>query len=207
MDTNSQITTLLDVAEGRRKAPKRTRMLWYYDAIIDWMIANPSGRLSECAAHIGRTQATLSVIINSDMFKAALAERRAQFVQRHDLSLIEKTTKVANASLDALLEVLDKKRDKIPIGTLVEIQDSALSRLGYGAAPASPSVQVNVNNTQNNATVVAPVSLSDLEEARMALRQVQSNTAKLIPPRSHSEAEPVLSDSVEVFSAPSTDAT
>ena len=149
---------------------QRTKMMWYYSAIIDWMIANPGRPLSECAKHIGRGQNTLSTIINSDMFKAALAQRKAEFQMRHDLSIIEKTTKVAHASLDAILESIEKKRDKIPLDALREISDSALSRLGYGTTPAAnPGVVVNV---QQN--VVAPVSAQDLAEARMALRQVQA---------------------------------
>jgi hypothetical protein len=147
-------------------------MLWYYDAIIDWMIANPGRPLRECAAHVGRTPTTLSIIINSDMFKAALAQRKADFRLIHDTGLVEKTTQLAHASLDALLEVLDKKRDKVPIDSLREISDSALSRLGYGIEKNNSGVQVHVNG---QATIVAPVSQQDLEEARMALRMVQNN--------------------------------
>ena len=134
-------------------------MLWYYDAIIDWMIANPGGRLADCAAYVGRSQTTLSIIINSDMFKAALEARKASFRAQHDLSIIEKTTKVAYASLDAILEHIEKKKDKVPLDQLKAVSDSALDRLGYGtkAAPQLPGVTINATgNTTVNTSINVP---------------------------------------------------
>lgn len=160
---------------------QRKKMMWYYSAIIDWMIANPGRPLRECAQYVGKTQTTLSIIINSDMFKAALAQRKEQFRQMHDIGLIEKTTKVANAGLDAILETLEKRRDKIPLADLNTVTDGALQRLGYGVKPNSqPGVQVNIGGNAQ-AQVVLPVSAQDLEEARMALRQVQSQAKHLAP--------------------------
>jgi hypothetical protein len=157
--------------------PYRTKMLWYYSAIIDWMIANPGRPLSECAAHIQRTPSTLSIIINSDMFKAALAQRKAEFQMHHDVGLIQKTAQVANASLDALLLALDKKKDAVPLDTLREISNDALTRLGYGTQKSSPGMTVQVNG--GNATIFTAVSEQDLQEARMALRQVQHNNSQI----------------------------
>lgn len=153
---------------------QRPKMLWYYTAIIDWMVANPGRPLKECAAHINRTPVTLSIIINSDMFKAALAQRKSDFQVQHDVGLIHKTVQVANASLDALLTVLEKKKDAVPIDSLREISNDAMSRLGYGTQKNAPGMMVQVNGS---ATIVTSVSQQDLEEARMALRQVQANNA------------------------------
>lgn len=167
---------------------QRKKMLWYYSAIIDWMVANPGRPLKECAEHVGRTQATLSVIINSDMFKAALAQRKASFQTHHDLGLIEKTTRVASAGLDAILDTLDKRRDKIPLADLNAVTDGALQRLGYGVKP-QPGVQVNVQNNGGTANVVVPVSAQDLAEARMALRQVQQQSRSLPAARPDAQLE------------------
>ena len=152
----------------------RTKMMWYFNAIIDWMIANPGRPLSELAAHIGRAQSTLSSIINSDMFKAHYAARRAEFESEHDFGIITKVTKVANASLDAMLVVLEKKKDQVPLPQLVAISDSALSRLGYGVKPQGPQLNFQVNG--NGAQVVLPgaVTQQDLLEARMAVRAVEA---------------------------------
>jgi hypothetical protein len=179
-------------------------MLWYYSAIIDWMVANPGRPLRECAQYIGRTQTTLSIIINSDMFKAALAQRKAEFQNMHDIGLIQKTTRVANAGLDAILDSLEKRRDKIPLADLNTVTEGALSRLGYGTKPAA-GVTVNVGTTTN---VVLPVSSADLEVARMALRQVQANSAKALPaaetvaPEQVQEAEFVTIEQEAMSSAP-----
>jgi hypothetical protein len=193
-------------------------MLWYYTAIIDWMIANPGRPLSECAKYVGRTQTTLSIIINSDMFKAALAQRKAEFQAQHDFSLIEKTTKVAHASLDAILTTLEKKKDAVPLDRLQQISDSALGRLGYGAKPLTQAVQVN--NFNGPSQVFAPVSSNDLAEARMALRQFQESKSReapapatiapdpldllLAPVEPPKEAELVKSEEEDVDSAPTT---
>lgn len=186
------------------RSVQRKRMLWYYSAIIDWMVANPGRPLRECAQYIGRTQTTLSIIINSDMFKAALAQRKAEFQNMHDIGLIQKTTRVANAGLDAILDSLEKRRDKIPLADLNTVTEGALSRLGYGTKPAA-GVTVNVGTTTN---VVLPVSSADLEVARMALRQVQANSAKALPaaetvaPEQVQEAEFVTIEQEAMSSAP-----
>lgn len=168
----------------------RTRPLWYHDSIMDWMIANPDKSLKELAQFIGKSPTTVSMIINSDMFKAAFAKRREEYRLCHDLGIIQKQTRIAHASMDAILTTLEKKRDTIPIQELREISDSALARLGYGTEPASP-VNVNVNN---QATVVVPVTAQDLAEARMAFRQVQELKRALPAPRPPDviEAKPML---------------
>lgn len=177
---------------------QRTKMLWYYSRIIDWMIAHPEGLLRDCAKFVGVTQPTLSVIINSDMFKAALDQRKREFQMHHDIGLVEKTTKIAHASLDAILETLVKKKDGVPIQDLKEISESALGRLGYGVKPA-PQVSVHVGN--NNTQVVLPVSQQDLLEAREALRTVQELKARQLPPLQDAtqvlEAEPIVSHKQE----------
>lgn len=157
---------------------QRKRMLWWYSSIIDWMIANPGKTLTECAKHHNRSISTISVIVNSDAFKAALAQRKAQFQQTHDLGIIQKTTQIAHASLDSILDTLNTKKDKVPLPDLTKLADTALARLGYGVpqAPQSPGVTVNV---QNN-TVALPVSASDLEEARMALRTAQASRQRAV---------------------------
>lgn len=169
----------------------RTRPLWYHESIMDWMIANPDKPLKELANFIGKSPSTVSMIVNSDMFKAALSRRREEYRLHHDLGIIQKQTRIAHASMDAILSTLEKKRDTIPIQELREISDSALARLGYGTEPASAPVNVNVNN---QATVVVPVTAQDLAEARMAFRQVQELKRALPAPRPPDviEAKPML---------------
>lgn len=161
------------------------KMNWYYDSIIDWMLTNPGQPLSQCAAHVSKSQSWLSQIINTDMFKAALASRRESFNLQHDLQIIDKTQRIAQAGLDAILTTLETKKDKVPISELREVTDSALGRLGYGTKkePAANTTNVAVQ-------VVVPVSQVDLEEARMALRQVQQNRLTQNPGTPLLELEP-----------------
>lgn len=144
------------------------RYRWWYDGIIDWMIANPGKKLYECAEHFGKGASTISLIVNSDAFKMRLAERRKEFEHIHDAAIIGKTTEVALKALDVMLDQLDKKRDKIPLKDANEIANTALQRLGYGA---KPSTVVNVGNGAG-ATVVQ-VSRETLEASRKSIRQQQ----------------------------------
>lgn len=156
----------------------RRRMPWYIESIIDLMLANPQARLQDIAAKIGKHPNTLSAIINTDMFKAAFSQRRQQFDMRYDAVLTDKTQKVADCTLDAILTVLEKKKDQIPLGQLLSINESAMKRLGYGVeSPASTVVNVNQQNVQLPPTI----SRSDLEEARMAVRQVQQTKLLAAP--------------------------
>lgn len=144
------------------------RYRWWYDGIIDWMIANPGAKLYDCAAHFGKANSTISLIVNSDAFKMRLAERRKEFEQIHDAAIVGKTTEIALKALDVMLDQLDKKRDKIPLKDANEIANTALQRLGYGA---KPSTVVNVGNGAG-ATVVQ-VTRETLEASRKQIRQQQ----------------------------------
>lgn len=157
------------------------KFAWYYDAIIDWMVANPGRPLSECAAHVNKSQPWLSTIINSDMFKAALARRRETFSTTHDSLLQEKLTRVAMQGLDIILDKMEKKRDTIPMSQLHTITDTAIQRLGYGVKSPTPGVQVNVGVGVQTPAIPVPVSASDLAAARSALRSAEQMKALPAP--------------------------
>lgn len=162
------------------KRQYRTRMLWYYEKIIDLMLANPDVRLQDIAAAVRKSPTTISMIINSDMFKAAYNQRRSQFTQAHDLALLNKTQKLANATLDSILAVVEKKKDTVPLSQLMALNDTAMNRLGYGVPKEGHmgGVTVNVGAT-TNVTLPPAVTREQLEEARMAVRQTQA--MRLLP--------------------------
>lgn len=159
---------------------QRTRMLWYYDAIIDYMIANPGATDMEIGLHVRRGANTIYMIRNSDMFKAHWAQRRQGLSELNDLNVVQKTHKVLDASLDAILSTLQSKRDNIPLSRLESLANTSLKALGYGTdhGPANPAI---VNIQQNN-TVALPAGVTgdDIQQARMAIRQVEQ--MKLAPP-------------------------
>jgi hypothetical protein len=146
---------------------------YWYDSIIDWMITNPGGTQRECAAALGKRECTISLIVNSDTFKTHYAARRRDYVERHDMSIITKTTRVAELALDGMIEKLDKGRNKLPLGQLADVSEKALARLGYGIQTAKPApVQINVG-AQAGAQIVQ-VPRETLAEARQNLRAIQT---------------------------------
>jgi hypothetical protein len=150
------------------------RWRWWYESIIDWMIANPHGDIKDCAVSLGKHPQTISLITKTDLFKEHFARRRAEWRERHDFAIISKTTKVAEQSLDLLLDRMEKKRDSVPIEMLERISTSALDRLGY-SPKAAPAVQFN-NTVQTN-VIQAAVTPELLEEARAAMRNAEHRRA------------------------------
>lgn len=159
------------------KNPYENRWRWWYPAIADWMIANPGKPMTECAKEIGRGYVTICMIVNTDLFRDFLAKRRSDWEKRHDYALREKTTKVAESALDILADVLDKKRDSIPLAKLAEVGFGALDRLGYSPNKPAPAAQVNVN-APGGQVAVFPVSTDALQEAQSAIRLAQARRAQ-----------------------------
>jgi len=156
--------------EGKNWTPAGA-MSWY-DHIIDDILSNPGTDLTATAKRLGRSPGTVQTIARSDMFRARFAQRRAQFEAELDRRIIDKLTKVAEKSLDATIEVLDKKKDAIPLPILKDLATSSLDRLGYGPPRGDPpSVNVSV---QSN--VVSPEALA---RARERLKFIDEE-----PPRS-----------------------
>ena len=89
----------------------------------------------------------------------------------HDLSIIAKTTHVAEKALDIMLDKMEKQADKLPMNLVTEVATSALDRLGYAPKPPA-AVEVNVN-TDNRKVVMVPISAGALEEARDAIRAAE----------------------------------
>jgi len=159
----------------------RSRTLWYFDALIDYMLVKPNATNQELGDQIRRSAQTVSAMINSDLFKTHFAKRRQEFTLHHDLGIIDKTTKIAHASLDAILTTLENKRDRVPLGQLQELAASSLERLGY-TAPKPEAATAPVVNVQTNVQLPHTVTAEDIQQARMALRQHQAELAKTVSP-------------------------
>ena len=183
-------------ASARQLRHHARPMKWWYEFLADYMIANPTALQNEIAAHFGRSPATISIIINTDAFKAYLRQRRNTHEAALDAEVRGKLFKVANNSLDLMLHSLEKKRDTIPLEILHRTTDTALKSLGYGApSPAGTTVNVSTAPTVNVA-----VSVEDLENARQALRRNQQQAIDVTPEPS-SEARSGVSPASEAGSA------
>jgi len=164
---------------GLARIAQTRKMRWWYEALADYMLANPTALQNDIAAHFGRSAATISLVINTDAFKAYFRQRRNEFQTSLGETVKTKLMNVADKSLDAILDKLEKKRDTIPLESLQKNTEMTLKALGYGNSNG-PSVVVNTGSTTHNSVVVPNVSLADLEVARQALRNAQAQS--LAPP-------------------------
>lgn len=157
-------------AEAKAKKPFR----WWYDAIIDWRLANPGRPEYECAHALGCGVNYLSLIVNTDMFKARWEQRRSEFSDQIGMSVQQKLLRNLDTTLDIIHEQLTTKRTAIPFRDTTKLMDDTLQRLGYGV-PRS-GVQVNVGAAPGGTTQVA-VNVTDLHAARALLRSREAERA------------------------------
>lgn len=160
--------------------------------------------MGDIAAALNKHPNTISAIASTDMFREYLARRKQEFHREHDYAIRAKLTGVAEASLDIMLTQLKKRGEQIPMQRLENIVGVTLDRLGY--APATAAQVVVNNNTDARTQTVAITGLSAvaLEEARAALRLVESRNAgaSLTPP---SFADPVPTEVLDSAGAGSQD--
>lgn len=110
---------------------------WWHESIFEWLISNPSSSLRECAEFFQVQQSWLSVIINSDVFKEKLAERRDAHFSHVSRTVAERVSGLAELSLDVLEERIERERDAIALNLVRETADMALKASGY-IGPKSP---------------------------------------------------------------------
>lgn len=125
-----------------------------HEAILQFMIGNPTLKMSEVAAHFGVTPAWLSTIVHSDAFQNQLSRRHDEMFE---VAVVQelggKVTAAAHMAIDAYLE-------KVPTMTTDQIISSAdkmLGRLGYGSSHGGTTnfnlgdgAQVQVNQVSGN---------------------------------------------------------
>jgi hypothetical protein len=148
--------------------------LMWYDDIIDDILGHPGTTMKDTARRLGRAATTICAIVSSDLFKARWTQRREQFNAALDERLTRKLASVAEKGLDATLEILDKKRDSIPLPVLNETVKNSLDRLGYGPSP--PTAPVVINNNV--------VSAEALAKARENLRTIDGSATRVPSPDS-----------------------
>jgi hypothetical protein len=144
---------------------KPQKFRFWYDAIIDWMIANPGGTHKDCAEALDRSPGTINMIVASDMFKARWAERRGELNTMYSEAIMLKTGKVAVQALDALSDRLEQNPRGIPAGVVADIAKQSMEALGFGAPKVGqpmPTQEVHVH-----------VGSDVLAQARERLRTIE----------------------------------
>jgi len=104
--------------------------------------------------------------------------------------LTAKLLGVAADGLDALQAILKKRGDQVPMQVLAPMVEGVLDRLGF-APKSSPAVVIDASTNNDNRIVNLPptVSATTLEEARMAMRQVEAQKMASISPAAVLEGE------------------
>lgn len=139
-----------------------------HEDIMNYILANPLVSLGDIAGKFGVTQPWLSVIINSDVFKELLSQRREEIF---DVAVLQGI----DVKLEAAIDMgLDKYLEKIPTMTTEQVTngtDKLLGRMGFGSngsGAAGPTI--NAKNVQINGNVSPDL----LAEARTRIGQVKS---------------------------------
>jgi len=130
-----------------------------HEAIATWLIANPGATLRDCATFFGYSAQWISILTNSDLFKAHLKSKQEAVFSTVVAGIDEKLKAVADIGLEKLAATMEKSEDP---RLLLEGTKMALSSLGFGAK-AAPANNVNAQNVQQNFYVA---SRADLEAAR-----------------------------------------
>lgn len=122
-----------------------------HQAIADWLIANPDRSQGECAAAFGITQAWLSVVVNSDIFREYLQSRLNEVSTPVMFTLREKLMGVAHRAVEKLGAAVDNSQDA---EFLLAAADKTLHRLGYAPNRGPAPAMQTITNQQNNVYVV-----------------------------------------------------
>lgn len=154
------------------KPPRHATPKWWFDSVIDYMLAHPEAKQYEIAKHFGRAPNWISILLSSDSFKAKLEQRRREHNLHIHQSITLKLARSLDTTLDVLQEQIEKKRDAIPFTQLADFTNKTLERLGYGVQrPGGPaSVTVNTGPQQ-----VVTISAEDLAAARGAIRNQEAS--------------------------------
>jgi hypothetical protein len=144
------------------------------DAIIELLLVEPTLTQEDIAIRLERHTATVGMIMNSDLFRARYEQRRGAQNAALTEEINTRLSRVAAQALELTEEILAEERTAIPLPQLVDVADKTLARLGYGPKMAANPAVVMINN---QTTVVAPVTLEQLQVARQKLIEAQEHAS------------------------------
>lgn len=150
-----------------------------HEAILNFIIANPQAQTRDIAAFFDVSPGWVSIVINSDAFRARLAERQEKAYGHATAKLRDKLEGVAHQGVERLAEAVENSSDP---KFLLDATDKVLHRLGF--APRGPGNLTSSGdiNIQQNFAAADPAQLEqarELMEKARALRN-KSNEPALI---------------------------
>ncbi len=169
-----------EYSPGRKQIKK---MGLQHEAILNWLIENPTTTTRDCAEYFGVQPSWIRSIVTSDAFQARLAERQETVFHTVVLDLREKLHGAAHEAIDRLVEKIKTIEDP---ALLLKAVDTLFDKLGYTGKTGVGSPQQFI--AQQNTTVV--IGSDQLEIARdimakaLTLREpIQLNAPTASPPR------------------------
>lgn len=188
--------------------------MWWHDAIIDKMLENPHWSKKEIALQLRCSAQFVYMITNSDLFVARWEQRRNQHSENLGIALLGKAQKVAERTLDRILDQLEDSGKQIPLGQLETLADKTLGRLGYGPKAPPLSAAAMVANAET-VQVIIPATPDELNAARALILKNERELAAQMIERDRRELpldarelkviEGVRSDGVDSFDGGDTD--
>lgn len=115
----------------------RTTVAYTHGAMADFVILNPRASLKEIAGYFGyKNTSTISAILNTDAFKALLAERKREVVDPLVSQGVEENLRnIAQLSMARLQERLGDVLDPPADEFVLKAAEMSSKALGYGARP------------------------------------------------------------------------
>lgn len=144
-------------------------------AVLLW----PDKTQREISKMVGMTEAWVSTVLNSDMFREQLARVEGEFSGALLCSMREKAQAVMSMGMDRLMERMALGADKTEV--IAGVVDKMNSIAQPSAAPV-PANHLHVN-----------ISANDLAAAREAMRTVRAAAEPLIQHEAPRRHTPVLS--------------
>jgi len=126
------------------------KVTWSKEVMIDYMLANPGVTQNDLARVFDRTPTWISIIMNSDVFRAAFEERRKEMADPIIIATLkDKINTAAHLSMETIIERLSQPALKPTDAFVLEAAKLATTAMGFGARNAGdndkPAVQFIVN--------------------------------------------------------------
>jgi hypothetical protein len=148
-----------------------------HQAILNFILANPTCKYSEVAAEFGVTQAWLSTIIHSHAFQDQLRRRHDELF---DAAVVQPLGDKLHAAAHMTLDEYMEKVPNLSADQLISSTDKLLGKLGFGTKQNGATV-IHGDVIQNNQVNSAHVSPEVLAEARERIGTNQVGAADRQP--------------------------
>lgn len=126
--------------KGTRVTWQPPKLRYSHEDCIDFLIANPAATRREIAERYGKTETWVTLVTNSDLFRARHAARRADLIDPELAATIrDRFAAVAARGAEVLLDKLSKPADEVSDQLALGAAGLGAKAMGLGQ-PAAPAV-------------------------------------------------------------------